>query len=223
MSTILITGAGRGLGAEFARQFAADGWHVIATARNLADIDDQSSYQCERLDVSDAGSVTMLATALGDTAIDVLLNNAGINLSVGVKFGAHNYDDWLEEYRINTLAPLRVAEGLVAHVARSKLKQIVFISSQTGSNARNTSSGSPGYRASKAALNSGVRSAAVELAPRGITCVLMHPGWVQTEMGGSDADLDMPTSIRGVRTVINNLTPADNGHFLNYDGSEIPW
>ena len=223
MSTILITGAGRGLGAEFARQFAADGWHVIATARNLADIDDQSSYQCERLDVSDAGSVTMLAATLGDTAIDVLLNNAGINLSVGVKFGAHNYDDWLEEYRINTLAPLRVAEGLVAHVARSKLKQIVFISSQTGSNARNTSSGSPGYRASKAALNSGVRSAAVELAPRGITCVLMHPGWVQTEMGGSDADLDMPTSIRGVRTVINNLTLADNGRFLNYDGSEIPW
>lgn len=223
MPTILITGAGRGLGAEFARQFLADGWNVIATARDPAALDDQAGYRCERLDVSDDASVTALAETLGDTAIDVLLNNAGINLSVGVKFGSHNYEDWLEEYRVNTLAPLRIAEGLVENVARSERKQMVFISSQTGSNERNTSSGSPGYRASKAALNSGVRSAAVELAPRGITCVLMHPGWVQTEMGGSNADLDMPTSIQGVREVIDNLTPADNGRFINYDGSEIPW
>ena len=223
MPTILITGAGRGLGAEFARQFLADGWQVIATARDPAVLDDQADYQRERLDVSDDASVAALAAALGETAIDVLLNNAGINLSLGVKFGSHNYDGWLEEYRINTVAPLRVAEGLVEHVARSERKQMVFISSQTGSNARNTSGGSPGYRASKAALNSGVRSAAVELAQRGITCVLMHPGWVRTDMGGSDADLDMPTSIRGVREVIDNLTPANNGRFLNYDGSEIPW
>jgi NAD(P)-dependent dehydrogenase (short-subunit alcohol dehydrogenase family) len=223
MSTVLITGAGRGLGAEFARQFLTDGWHVIGTARDLAALDDGAGYQRERLDVSDDTSVAALAKTLGGTAIDVLLNNAGINLSLGVKFGSHNYDDWLEEYRINTLAPLRVAEGLVEHVARSERKQMVFISSQTGSNTRNTASGSPGYRASKAALNSGVRSVAVELAPRAITCVLMHPGWVQTDMGGSDADLDMSTSIQGVRGVIENLTPADNGRFLNYDGSEIPW
>ena len=223
MPTILITGAGRGLGAELARQYLTDNWHVIATARDPAQLDDQAGYQCERLDVSDQASINALARTLDATAIDLLLNNAGVNRSLGVKFGRHNYDDWIEEFRVNTLAPLRVAEALVNHVGRSERKQMAFISSQTGSNELNTSSGSPGYRASKAALNSAVRSAAVELAPLGITCVLLHPGWVRTEMGGADADLDLQTSIQGVRRVIDDLTPDDNGRFLNYDGSEIPW
>ena len=223
MPTVLITGAGRGLGAELARQFLADGWRVIATARDPAQLDDQAGYQCERLDVCDQASVEALANSLDGTAIDVLLNNAGVNHSLDVTFGTFNYDNWLEEYRVNTLAPLRVAEALVEHVARSERKQMVFISSQTGSNKLNTSGGSPGYRASKAALNSAVRSVAVEVVPRGITCVMMHPGWVRTDMGGANAALDVETSIQGVHRVIDGLTPADNGRFINYDGSEIPW
>ena len=223
MPTVLITGAGRGLGAELAHQYLADGWRVIATARDPAQLDEQAGYQCERLDVGDQVSVEALANSLDGIAIDVLLNNAGVNHSLDVTFGAFNYDNWLEEYRVNTLAPLRVAEALVEHVVRSERKQMVFISSQTGSNTLNTSGGSPGYRASKAALNSAVRSVAVELAPRGISCVLMHPGWVRTDMGGANATLDKETSIQGVHRVIDGLTPADNGRFLNYDGSEIPW
>ena len=223
MPTILITGAGRGLGAELARQYLADDWHVIATARDPSQLDDQAGYQREQLDVCDQASVNALADSLDGTAIDLLLNNAGVNRSLDVKFGRFNYDDWVEEFRVNTLAPLRIAEALVNHVARSDRKLMAFISSKTGSNELNTSSGSPGYRASKAALNSGVRSAAVELAPLGITCVLLHPGWVRTDMGGADAALEMRTSIEGVRQVIGGLTPDDNGRFINYDGSEIPW
>ena len=223
MPTILITGAGRGLGAELARQYLADDWHVIATARDTSQLDDRAGYQREQLDVCDQASVDALADLLNGTAIDLLLNNAGVNRSLDVKFGCFNYDDWVEEFRVNTLAPLRVAEALVNHVARSDRKLMAFISSKTGSNELNTSGGSPGYRASKAALNSGVRSAAVELAPLGITCVLLHPGWVRTDMGGTNAALDIQTSIEGVRKVIGELTPNDNGRFIDYDGSEIPW
>ena len=223
MPTILITGAGRGLGAERANQYQKNGWRVIATARDPAHLDDCANYQCEQLDVDDPISIQSLANSLKDIPIDILLNNAGINRSLDVKFGGFNYDSWLEEYRVNALAPLRVTEVLVEQVARSKRKLIVFISSKTGSNALNNSGGSPGYRASKAALNSAVRSIAVELSPLGITCVLMHPGWVQTDMGGTDADLDIPTSIQSVRQVIEGITPVDNGRFLNYDGSDIPW
>jgi NAD(P)-dependent dehydrogenase (short-subunit alcohol dehydrogenase family) len=223
MPTILITGAGRGLGAELARQYQADDWHVVATARDLAQLDEQVGYQCEQLDVCDQASVDALADSLGDTAIDVLFNNAGVNRSLDVKFGRFNYNDWVEEYRVNTFAPLRVAEAFVNHVARSERKQMAFVSSKTGSNELNTSGGSPGYRASKSALNSAVRSVAVEVAPLGITCVLLHPGWVRTDMGGANAALDMQTSIEGVRQVISGLTPDDNGRFIDYDGSEIPW
>ena len=223
MPTILITGAGRGLGAELVRQFVEDDWDVIATTRGNGDLDNSGKFRCERLDVSDRNSINELSLLLKETPIDVLLNNAGVNRSSGVNFGSNNFEDWIDEYRINTLGPLMVAEAFVEHVARSTRKQMVFISSRTGSNTLNTTSGSPGYRASKAALNSAIRSTAVDLLSRGITCVLMHPGWVQTDMGGSNADLDVKTSIRGVCKVIKNLKNSDNGCFLNYDGSAIPW
>jgi NAD(P)-dependent dehydrogenase (short-subunit alcohol dehydrogenase family) len=223
MPTVLITGANRGLGLEFVRQYAAEGWRVIACCRKPKDAGALSKVKgdvvVEALDVTNDAQITKLAQRLKSDAIDLLINNAGI-------FGPRSGSDtaaWLEVFQVNTIAPFRMAEAFAAQVARSKLKKIANITSAMGSIGSNQSSDSPVYRSSKAALNMVMKGLSNELKSKGITIAVLHPGWVKTDMGGAGAPIAIPDSIGSLRKVIAKLTPADNGKFFNYDGKPLPW
>jgi NAD(P)-dependent dehydrogenase (short-subunit alcohol dehydrogenase family) len=231
MPSTLITGANRGLGLEFARQYAADGWKVYATCRDpnsaselrkLADASDHK-MQVLALDVTDLASIKATAAALDGQAIDILLNNAGVGGPRGQKIGNIDYEAWAKVLDVNTLGPLRVVEAFVDHVARSERKLIVTLTSGMGSIGDNTSGGAYAYRSSKAAVNMVMRSLAVDLAPRGITCVVINPGWVQTDMGGPHGTQTPPESIAKLRRLIEDLGQAHSGKFFNHDGHQFSW
>ena len=223
MSTVLITGAARGLGLDFTRQYAAKGWKVHACARNPAGIKDiDGDIHHHRLEVTDYDAVKALANKLSGEAIDVLICNAGVSRTAAATLGALDPAAWRETFEVNTLAPLMMAEAFVDHVARSKDRKLVAISSRLGS-ITHCDSGRYAYRASKTALNMEWKGLSVDTAAKGLICVVMHPGWVQTDMGGAQATLTIAQSVPAMVKVIDGLTAADNGRFLNYDGSEIPW
>ena len=231
MPSTLITGANRGIGLEFARQYLADGWQVYAACRDpssaselrrLANPSDKK-LQIMALDVADAASIKAAATELERQAIDLLLNNAGVMGPRGQTIGNIDYDAWAKVLDANTMGPMRVSEAFVDQVARSDRKLIVTLTSGMGSLADNTSGGSIAYRSSKAAVNMVMRSLAIDLAPRGITCVVVNPGWVQTDMGGPHARISPTESVTKLRRLIDTLRPAQSGEFFNYDGREYPW
>lgn len=224
MSTYLVTGANRGLGLELARQLAARGEDVIATARDPDRAPELAGLgvQVELLDVSDAGSVGALVRRLEGRAIDVLVNNAGIGVGRS-SLGSLDYDELQRAFEVNALGPLRVAEALLDNLRRGERRLIASVTSKMGSIADNGSGGSYAYRASKAALNMIARSLSVDLGPEGFTCVVLHPGWVRTAMGGDAASLGVDESVRGMLEVLAGLTPARNGQFLDYSGATIPW
>ena len=232
MQTVLITGAGRGIGLEFARQYLADaGWRVLACCRQperateLKPLAAASRGRLEvlPLDVRDAGQITALAGTLRGQAIDILINNAGVYGQRAAALGAIEADTWRLTLEVNALAPLKMCEAFVEHVARSERRLMVAITSRMGSIADNTSGGHYAYRASKAALNAAVKSLALDLRPQGITCLALHPGWVRTAMGGSEAPLSVTESVTGLRKVMAAARPAQSGRFLAFDGAEIPW
>ena len=231
MTSALITGANRGLGLEFARQYLADGWRVYAACRNPASaselrrLADQSDdkVQILAMDVTDPASIHESATKLDGQAVDLLLNNAGIIGPRGQTIGNIDYEAWAEVLAVNTMGPLRVSEAFVEHVARSDRKLIVTLTSDMGSIADNTSGGSIVYRSSKAGVNIAMRSLAIDLAPRGITCVVVNPGWVRTDMGGPNATLEPPESIGRLMRLIATLGPEQSGKFFNYNGREYAW
>jgi NAD(P)-dependent dehydrogenase (short-subunit alcohol dehydrogenase family) len=231
MPSTLITGANRGIGFEFARQYLADGWQVYAACRypdsaselrRLAD-DSDDKLQILALDVTDPVSVQAAAAKLDGQAIDLLLNNAGIGGPRGQTIGHIDYEAWMKVLDVNTMGPMRVSEAFVDHVARSERKLIVILTSGMGSLADNASGGSFAYRSSKAAVNMVMRSLSIDLAPRAITCVVVNPGWVQTDMGGSHATLTTVESVTMLRRLIDTLGPAQSGKFFNYDGREYAW
>ena len=223
-ATWLITGASRGIGLELTRQVQSRGNTVIATCRDpksnreLRDLD----IAVKKLDVLDGASVQALADSLIETPIDVLVNNAGISGGrarlTELDFGKMN-----ECFATNTLGPLRVTAALLPNLRAGERRLVANVTSRMGSIADNTSGGSYAYRSSKAALNMANRSMAHELGADGIICVVFHPGWVQTDMGGANAPLSVEDSVRGLLEVMDGLTTADNGRFLNYSGEEIPW
>jgi NAD(P)-dependent dehydrogenase (short-subunit alcohol dehydrogenase family) len=231
MRTVLITGANRGLGLEFARQYAAEGCQVFAacrepdSARELKSLaaDSGGRIRVVAMDVMDAASVRAAADTIRGEAIDLLVNNAGVGGPRSEKLGHLDYAAWQEVLDVNTLGPMRVAESFLDNVARSDDKKIVTITSGMGSLADNTSGGSYAYRSSKAAVNMVMRSLALDLAPRGITCVVINPGWVRTDMGGRGGRLSPAESIEAMRSVIAKLKPEDSGKFLNYTGKAYPW
>ena len=159
------------------------------------------------MDVTDPASIHATATELNGQAIDLLLNNAGVIGPPGQIIGNIDYDAWAEVLAINTIGPMRVSEAFVEHVARSDRKLIVTLTSGMGSIADNTSGGSIVYRSSKAAVNMVMRSLAIDLAPRGITCVVMNPGWVRTDMGGPNATLEPSESIGALSASLRPLGP----------------
>lgn len=222
--TVLVTGANRGLGLEFARQYAAAGWTVIGTARTPDEATELKALGVEvrALDVADPASIDGLATSLEGRPIDLLINNAGIFPRVD-RLEATDFADVERTFAVNTLGPMRLTRALLPQLRLGRLKQVVSISSGLGSIANNSSGRYYGYRESKAALNMFTRSLAAELADEGFTCVVLSPGWVQTDMGGPNATLTPAQSVTGLRNVIDGLTPAMTGRFLNHDGAEQPW
>lgn len=226
MPTVLITGANRGIGLEFARQYAAEGWRVHAACRTPAKADKlrklAGDVVVHRLDVRKSAQVSALAGTLAGEPIDLLLNNAGIAARGRDKFGGVDFAVWEDVLRVNTLAPVRLAEAFADHVARSERKLMVALSSRMGSISEN-GSGNIAYRSSKAALNAAMRVLAKELGGRGITVVVFHPGWVRTDMGTLVAPVSAKKSVRGMRTVIEGLTPKDSSKFFDYQGQQVPW
>jgi NAD(P)-dependent dehydrogenase (short-subunit alcohol dehydrogenase family) len=231
MPSALITGANRGLGLEFARQYAADGWQVYATCRDpssaseLRRLSDASDYKLQimALDVTNEASIKEASLKLDEQAIDLLINNAGIGGVRGETLGNINYKTWAKILEVNTLGPLRVSEAFIDHVARSERKLLVTLTSGMGSIGDNTSGGSFAYRSSKAAVNMVMRSLAIDLAPRGITCVVVNPGWVRTDMGGPQANLTPAESVTRLKCLIETFGQAQSGKFFNYNGREYAW
>ena len=165
--------------------------------------------------------IDALAQQLKDTEIDVLINNAGIYPDSST---THiNTDDWLEAFTVNSISPYKVTTAFTPHIAKSRLKKIATLTSKMGSIDDNSSGGSYIYRSSKVAANMVMKSLSIDLQPLGISVVILHPGWVQTDMGGSNALIDTKTSVNGMRRVIDHLRPATTGRFINYDGQHIPW
>lgn len=231
MPVILITGASRGLGLEFARQYAQAGWKVLACCRHpdsAAELRELATrhpaVSLHRLDVGRFEDIDALARELADQSIDVLLNNAGVyGDSEHNRFGALDYGLWSEVLRIDTLAPVKLAEAFLPQVARSERRLIVAVTSLMGSIADNTSGGSILYRSAKAALNAAMKSLSIDLRDNGVGVLLLHPGWVKTDMGGPNAPTLPAESIAGMRRVIEDYRPADTGRFLNFRGEELPW
>ena len=214
MPTILVTGAGRGLGQELARQYAADGWRVIGTERGA-----RAEYP---LDVTKRVQLARLAAKLKGTPIDVLFCNAGIIGKRGMALGSFDYDAWQEVLRVNLLGVASVIEALVENVAASERKVIAVMSSRLGSISESSGMTLP-YATSKAALNLLAKGLGATLAARGVIVVALSPGWVRTDMGGSGAPLSPQTSVDGLRKVIAGLKPSHSGQFFSHDGSTIPW
>ena len=223
MNTALITGAARGLGLEFVKQYAAKGWTVHACAREPAALKRvKGDIHTHPLEVTDHEAVKALSKKLAGEAIDVLICNAGVAGREAADLGSIDPVVWRQTFEVNTLAPLMMAEAFVDHVGRSTDRKLVAISSALGSIARNDGA-RYAYRASKAALNMEWKSLARDTSGNGLICVVLHPGWVQTDMGGSGATLTISQSVPAMVNVIDALKSSDSGRFFNYDGSEIPW
>jgi NAD(P)-dependent dehydrogenase (short-subunit alcohol dehydrogenase family) len=218
MPTVLITGANRGIGLEFARQYSTDGWDVVATVRDGSGELDKLGVRVEHLDMRDLDAVTHFGEHLD--SLDLLIANAGTYGPKSV-MSEHDGEGWLETFAVNTVAPFLLAQSVLERVARADGK-LVAISTKMGSIEDNTSGGYIAYRSSKSALNSAWRSLAIDNRGR-VTCAVLHPGWVQTRMGGSSAPLKPEDSVAGMRKVIEGLGPEQSGRFFGYDGSEIPW
>lgn len=233
--TVCITGATRGIGLEFVKQYAEAGWEVLACSRHpetpalqaLKSKHTNNVFILE-LDVCNENQIERLVNHLKDKPIDLLINSAGIygNDYADQAFYTVNSEAMLEVFKVNAIAPLMVSRSLLNNLVKSRLKMIVTITSCAGSISDNTSGGTYAYRASKAAVNMVVKSLAVDLKPREIKVFLLHPGWVKTDMGGSDALIDAESSIKGMRHVIEEQirNPIDTENiFFNYQGQILPW
>jgi NAD(P)-dependent dehydrogenase (short-subunit alcohol dehydrogenase family) len=229
--TVVITGANRGIGLAFARQYAEAGWRVYAGCRQPERAQDLNRLAAgsggrlsvHPLDVTRPAHIQALAAVLGDTPVDLLLNNAGSYGPDDVRFGNTDEVAWLENFRTNVIGPMKMMEALVENVARSEQRLIASLSSKMGSMDDNRSGGAYIYRSTKAALNAVMKSAAIDLAPRGIIAVVLHPGWVRTDMGGPHGEIDADTSAHSMRALLARVTLEDAGTFFDVDGSVIPW
>jgi NAD(P)-dependent dehydrogenase (short-subunit alcohol dehydrogenase family) len=220
--TVLITGAGRGIGLEFARQYAAAGWRVVATARGEADALAAlpGEIRIESLDMRDFAALEAFPERLGGEPLDLFIANAGVSgpQRIGTSAAA---DEWQQVHAVNAVAPVLLAESLLPHLLAARGK-LAAMTSRMGSIA-DSSGGYVAYRASKAALNAAWRALALDLAGRPVSLVLLHPGWAQTDMGGPSATLPVAASVAGLRQVIAALRPEDSGAFLDYQGRTLPW
>ena len=228
--TILITGANRGIGLELSEQFAEDGWQVLACCRNPAEAgqlqalsDRGLAIELHALDVTNYEQMATLSDQLANRPIDILLSNAGIYGSKGTGFGEIDAQEWRQVLEVNTIAPLMLVQAFVEQVAASQQKLVAVISSKVGSIADNSSGGSYIYRSSKTAVNQVVKSLSIDLAGRDIAVISLHPGWVQTEMGGPNAEIGTDESVSGLKSILQSAGSAQSGQFIEFNGNSIPW
>jgi NAD(P)-dependent dehydrogenase (short-subunit alcohol dehydrogenase family) len=223
-ATVLVTGANRGLGLEYARQFAARGYEVIGTARDPGDAKELLAVadRVDQLDVADPASVAGLARRLDGVPIDILVNNAGVFDRRDVSLDKVDFEMMERTLAVNSLGPLRVVQALLPNLRKGERRIIASMSSQLGS-IENSNGRWYAYRSSKAALNQLNKTLSAELAGEGFVCVVLHPGWVRTDMGGPEATYSPEQSVSGLVAVIEKLGPADNGRFYDFKGNPIPW
>ena len=227
--TAIVTGAGRGLGLELARQLVGQGYRVLGTVRRASDGLEAVGATSLSLDVSDAEAIAALPERVREHTdrIDLLVNNAGINsrgvpeAQANVRFGTLEPEGILRMVRVNAIAPILLVQALVDLLPAGA--RVVSISSWLGSIGNKTGGGNYGYCSSKAMLNMMARALAFDLAPRGVASVVVNPGWVSTDMGGPKAKLTPTQSVEGILRVAEGLTADDAGKFLQWDGSEHPW
>ena len=223
--TVLITGAGRGLGRELSRQYAQHGWHVIACGRTLPAQGFEDGIEFQPLDAADPDSISDLAVRLTGRPLDVLVNNAAIRSDIP---GLYSFapDEFMKLMATNTLGPLLLARALQPNLVAGRMRTIANIGSRAGSMAEGLCDDYDddyAYRCSKAALNMVCAQLAQDLRIDGIIVLSLHPGWVKTDMGGDQAMLSVDDSARGLRTVIDNATLGDSGSFQTFDGIHIEW
>ena len=224
-STILITGANRGIGLEFVRQYAEIGCKIIACCRNSLSIDAVQALdvavEIELLDVASSTSIESLGDRLSGRAIDLVINNAAVRGHIGGLVDI-DVDDFLATMKVNVLAPLLLTRALLPALALGRGRTVAMISSRAGSITEgHDDDGDYAYRCSKSALNMATAKLAYEF--RTLNFFALHPGWVKTDMGGPDAEISASESVAGMRRVLSKLKPGDSGAFLAYDGSTIAW
>lgn len=230
MATYLVTGTNRGIGLEFVNQILARGDTVLATCRDIDKADDlrelaENNERLElfELDVLDEEDRNNFPKRLAGKAIDVFINNAGIYGPRGASFGKVDGEEWAQVLWVNSIAPILLTQVLIDNFRKGRAKKLVYITSKMGSIDDNSGGGQYIYRSSKTALNAAVKSLSIDLADAGFAVGLLHPGWVQTDMGGPNALIDTQTSVSGMLGVIDSLDTEKSGQFFNYDGQIIPW
>jgi NAD(P)-dependent dehydrogenase (short-subunit alcohol dehydrogenase family) len=230
MSTVLITGTNRGIGLEFTKQYLARGDQVIATCRDVTAAtelgrlqDSHGNLELRQMDVANTESMQEFVRQLDGVPIDIFINNAGVYGPSNVSFGEVDAQAWASVLHVNSIAPLMLSQLLMPNLRLGVDKKMLYLTSKMGSIADNGGGGSYIYRSSKTALNSVVKSLAIDLAADGFSAAVLHPGWVLTDMGGPNALIDTKTSVGGMLQVIDGLDQSSSGSFFNYDGSIIPW
>lgn len=232
-----ISGASRGIGLEFVRQLLARGDTVEAGARNPSEAEQLAALardaghrlRIHALDVTNTQSVRAFAAAVADTPIDVLINNAGVG-GKWTPLADMDFEDLAYAMETNAIGPMRLSSALISNVLKGSTRKIVHLSTRMSSMTENTPAGYYGfaggaypYRMSKAALNAGMRSMAVDFHEQGLITAVLHPGWVQTDLGGKTAPTSAEEAVKGLLRVIDGLTLANSGRFLDFEGHEIPW
>lgn len=230
MNNILITGTNRGIGLEIAKQYARDDWHVLACCRTPEKADalldlkkNHKNIEIFKLDVGESNSIQDLANQLKNTPIDILFNNAAVWGPHNQSFGSIDPNDWIEVFKVNTIAPLLLAEAFIDNVENSQRKIIVNMVSKLASISENTIGNMYIYRSAKAALSAITKSMAIDLKDKNITVIALHPGWVQTDMGGANAPTTVEESVNGIKNVLNQLSLKDSGIFIGYDNKQVAW
>ncbi|MEL7095726.1 MAG: SDR family oxidoreductase [Pseudomonadota bacterium] len=228
METVLITGANRGIGLQMTREFADLGFKVIACCRTPEQADELivlskiKKVSVFELDVTRTEDIASLVNRLNDETIDILVNNAGVIGGDRQSARDIDYDAWTETFHVNTVAPIRLSAALLMNLNRSLHPRIAIISSQMGAMSRGTN-GQIIYRSTKAAVNKSMQVLAEEVKPDGITVCCIHPGWVQTDMGGPNATITAKESASGLVEVLTALTLEQSGSFLTWEGAPHPW
>jgi len=228
---ILITGANRGIGLEMVKYGMEQGWRIFACCRNPHNA--ESLFNVAKLsngqisvhiaDMMELSTLQALSYELRNDPIDILVNNAGIYGSDKNTFGGVDVDSWMQAFKINSIAPLKMVEAFSEQLFMGKRKLVACMSSKMGSMADNGYGNSYIYRSSKAALNAVVKSLSIDLKDKGLISVALHPGWVKTEMGGPNAEITTRECVEKIFNNLATLSIQDSGRFIDIDGSDIPW